>query len=259
VKHLQGQNRKYLSLAAVAVLMGAGIWLSRGLGTVHVWLYGLGMCGLTGIAAEGFLGRPAEAESRWNLDGLTPWLAALMLVASGLWLAQMVPADWLVQEALAAALVAVALLVSLKEAAAVEGRYSRYGRFAVNLIFFLLAFVLFALIYQTKLRAAVIATSAGLVALVAALELLRSGAERRLDGKAVALAGVAAVVLAESTWLLGYWPVGGLVGGALLLLGFYVLVGLLQCIRDGSLDRGAVLEYGAVGSIGFLAILIAIP
>jgi hypothetical protein len=53
--------------------------------------------------------------------------------------------------------------------------------------------------------------------------------------------------------------VGGLVGGALLLLGFYVLVGLLQCIRDGSLTRNTVLEYGVVGVVGFLAILVVVP
>ncbi len=95
--------------------------------------------------------------------------------------------------------------------------------------------------------------------MVASLELLRSGAERQLDKQVALLAGMTALLAAEVTWVLGYWPVGGLIGGALLLLGFYVLVGLLQCIRDNSLSRSTVLEYGAVGIVGFLAILIAVP
>lgn len=259
MKYLQGRNDKRLPLVAAAVLMGAGIWLSRGLGPVQVWLYGLGMLGLVGIAAEGFLRRPADGESGWDATALTPWLVASLLVGSALWSTQVLPGDWLVQISLAGAVVAVILIFSLGEAANPESRYGRYGRFTANLLIFLLVFLLFALIYQTKQRASITSPLAGLVALVASLELLRSDMERRLSRELLILAGTIALVIAETTWLLNYWPVGGMVGGALLLLCFYVLVGLLQCIRDGDLGRSTVLEYGAVGAIGFLAILVIVP
>ena len=58
------------------------------------------------------------------------------------------------------------------------------------------------------------------------------------------------IILAESTWVLNYWPGRSTVGGALLLLIFYVSIGLTQRSLEGRLTRSALLEYGAVGVLG---------
>lgn len=249
----------YLALVIAIGLMAGGMWFSRELGTVQQWLYGAGMLALFGMASESVLGRPLRGEPGSRRIVLGAWTAGIMFVASGLWLAGIVPADWLVQATVVMAVAAGAYLIASKGAAAPEGRYAQYGRFLSNLLLYLLAFVLFALIYQTKERALFTASAIGVVALVASLELLRPGGEPSPDRKVAILSAIAALLVGESAWVLGYWPVGGLVGGALLLLGFYVLVGLLQCLRDNSLGRSTVLEYGAVGIVGFLAILIAVP
>lgn len=224
-----------------------------------MWLYGAGMTGLFGIVAESCLGRRGKRKEERGGDSLSAWIAAPLFVSSGLWLEQLAPEGWLTTVAIVMALVAGAFLLALREAVSGDSSLAKFGRFVANLLLFLLVFVLFALIYQTKERALFTATGTGLVALIASMELLRNGPERRVDWSVAILSGVAALLIAETTWVLGYWPVGGLVGGALLLLGYYVLVGLLQCIRDNSLGRSTVLEYGAVGIVGFLAILVAVP
>ncbi|HEX9016068.1 MAG TPA: hypothetical protein VF960_08735 [Chloroflexota bacterium] len=249
----------YLAFALLAVLMGGGMWLSRGLGVPQVWLYGVGMAVLVGMAAESCLGRVTHGKRRAGYQAFSAWTTAALLVGAALWLVQVTPADWQPQIEVAMSAAAALYLFALREASDPESRFAQYGRFASTLMIFFVVFLLFTLIYQTRQRALFTATSVGVVSLLACLELLRSGVDRKIDRQVMALSGIATLALSEAAWALGYWPMGGLVGGAMLLLGFYVLVGLLQCIRDGSLGRAAVIEYGAVGVVGLLAVLIAVP
>lgn len=249
----------YLAFVLVVALMGGGMWLSRGLAVPQVWLYGVGMAVLVGMAAESCLGRVIRGKRRAGYQAFSAWTTAALLVGAGLWLVQVAPADWLLPIEIAMSVAAAIYLFALREASDPESPLVQYGRFVSTLMIFFIVFLLFVLIYQTKQRALFTATSVGVVSLLACLELLRSGVDRRVDRRVMALSGIATLALSEAAWALGYWPIGGLVGGAMLLLGFYVLVGLLQCIRDGSLGRAAVLEYGAVGVVGLLAVLVAVP
>jgi len=148
------------------------------------------------------------------------------------------------------------LLLGQRSGLEVGGRRSRTGRFVANLLLYLVGFVLFALIYHTKERSLVTASATGLVALLAAAELLRPVKQRQaLRWRMAALAGL---VVAETTWALNYWPVSGLVGGAMLLLAFYVFTGLVAAIQEGTLERRMLLEYGAVSILGFAAIVWAV-
>lgn len=256
---LRGTGVERLAFAVAVGLMGGGLWLSRSLGGIQIWLFGAGLVGLVGIATESFLDRAGKGESGWGYHGFTAWVSAILLVTPGLWLVQLMP-ESLPQITAATTAAAGVLLLGLWEALRPAGRLSQYGRFISNLIFYLLIYVLFTLIYQTKLRGLITGSSVGGIALLGGLELLRAGPEsRRMDRKLGVLAALGGLIIAEATWVLGYWPVGGLVGGALLLLSFYVVVGLLQSIRDGSFGRNTLLEYGAVGVAGLLAILFAIP
>lgn len=254
-----GSKVERLVFALTVSLVGGGLWLSSGLGGVQTWLFGAGLVGLVGIVAESFLDQVNKGKSSWSYHGFTAWTSAILLVTPGLWLVQLMP-EALPQVALGMAATAGILLLSLGEALRPDRRFYQHGRFVSNLIFYLMIYVLFAMIYQTKLRGLITATSASGIALLGGLELLRSGPEgRRMNRKLAGLAALGGLIVGELAWVLGYWPVGGLVGGALLLLSFYVVVGLLQGIRDGSFGRSMLLEYGAVGVAGLLAILIAMP
>lgn len=241
-----------LAFALAVVLMAVGLWLSIGLGTPQIWLFGVGLIGLVGISAESYLDQPSTGETRDRYQAFTLWIAPGLLVVSGLWLMQIMPPDNQLLPAAGLAAVMGLLLVSLKASLSPGDRFHRQARFVANLILYLIVFALFALIYHTKERSLFTATSIGVVALLAALEVLRLGQGTPEPGWRLSL--LAALVVSETTWALNYWPVSGLVGGAMLLLTFYVFAGLILAIQEGGIERRLVTEYCSVGVAGLLVV-----
>lgn len=113
----------------------------------------------------------------------------------------------------------------------------------------LVAFLALAMIYINKVRSLLSATTVAIVAGLLFLQLTdgeRFPAERRF------IYGlVGAVVLGEVTWALNYWPLTGWTGGALLLVAFYLLAGLILAQVRGGLRAGRLAEYGLVSAIAF--------
>ncbi len=249
--------RRTAALALAVMLVAVGLWFSRDLGTLQAWLFGAGMVGLVGISAESFLEQPLETDRRNHGQLFGLWIAPSLLVVAGLWLIQAMPLESQVGVAGVMAGLMAVLLLGMKASVDPAGRFRRQGRFVANLILYLLLFLLFALIYQTRERSLITATSIGAIALLAALELLRSGQD--IHASAWRLAALVALVVAETTWALNYWPVSGLVGGAMLLLTFYVFMGLLMSLQEGGLDRSMLVEYGSVGIVGLATITWAMP
>jgi hypothetical protein len=56
------------------------------------------------------------------------------------------------------------------------------------------------------------------------------------------------------TWALNYWVLPGLTGGLLLLLIFYLLVGIAQQGLQGRLTRRVLLEFGIFGVVALVLI-----
>ncbi len=88
--------------------------------------------------------------------------------------------------------------------------------------------------------------------LFCALALLRYRPE--LIAKTWLFAAIIALSLGQITWALNYWRIGALTAGLLLLLIFYVLVGLAQQQLLGKLSRRALWEFGSVAVAALLII-----
>lgn len=249
--------RRWTAFVLAVGVMALGVWLSAGLGMPQLLLFGAGLMGLVGVCAETFLDHPGSPELRTHRQAFILWSAPGLLVAAGLWVAHLLPGEYLAAVAAAAAATTLVLLLSLGIGLRPDARRYRVGRFVANLILYLVVFLLYALIYHTKERSLFTATSIGLVTLVAALEILRPA--RGTQAAGLGLPVLAALIVAEVTWALNYWLVGGVVGGALLLLTFYVFSGLLLAIQEGGIDRRIVVEYGIVGTVGLAAIMWAMP
>jgi len=130
-----------------------------------------------------------------------------------------------------------------------------YGvaRLALNLLTYVVALAAFVLIYQSRARSLVTATATAAVSSLMALSLLQSaGQPMRRTALYAALTGL---VMGQSTWALNYWPIHALTGGVLLLLFFYVAVGLAQQHLQDSLTRRVLLEFLAVAAIGLWLLL----
>jgi hypothetical protein len=131
------------------------------------------------------------------------------------------------------------------------------ARLALNVLAYLMAFVLFVLIYQTRTRSLVTATLTLLVATLLALDLL-SVADVRV-GRVLPFAGIVGLIIGESTWALNYWQISGWVGGLLLLLIFYISINVAHQHLLERLSLSTLVEFTAVTVAVLLVVLIRGP
>ncbi len=122
------------------------------------------------------------------------------------------------------------------------------ARWGLNAAVYLAALIFFVSLYGSKLRSVMSATGVMTSSTLLALDLLRGaqGSSKRIWIYAV----LVGVLMGELTWALNYCSTGARTGGALLLLVFYCLTGLLQQYLWGRLSRHVVMEFGTVGVIG---------
>jgi hypothetical protein len=232
-----------------------GFWV----GALLVALIGVAI----GVAAE-YHARLHPAFSRVvERLGYTLWiLPALLVWAAGLALVLWRPDDLILARGLpllGALLVGLAVFAQDREVAISDdaAETAALPKQLLSLLTYLTAFGLFTLIYQIKERSLISATSTAFVSALLSLVLLRAaGAARQRTLLYGALIGMA---LGEVTWALNYWVVRELVGGAVLLLVFYVIVGLIEIVLRAQLTRRLLAEYLGVGIVGFLFILSTAP
>ena len=146
----------------------------------------------------------------------------------------------------------------------VTDRYFSLSNTILNIISHLCAFLLFATIYGLKIRSVISATAVGVVTLLLVFELLsRDAAWHRamklpVEGRRstiMLLSVVCGLLLAELTWGLNYWAaLTTLIGGAFLLVAFYVTYGLISHYVDHKLTRQTILEFSVVGLVGIAAV-----
>lgn len=120
-----------------------------------------------------------------------------------------------------------------------------------QLLGYALALIFFIIIYRTRSRSAISATTISLVSGLIALALLR---QSHKIGKTWLFAFIVGLSLGQITWALNYWRLNALTAGLLLLLIFYVLIGLAQQQLLGRLSRRALWEYGSIAVVALLVI-----
>lgn len=133
----------------------------------------------------------------------------------------------------------------------------RRSRLLLNILAYGAALVLFLLVYQTRTRSLLSGTLvAGTAALLAA-ELLRTTTPRA--DLVLSYAAIVGLILGQVTWALNYWLLPGLTGGLLLLLIFYLIVGLAQQGLQGQLTRRVLLEFLLFGALALILIAVVGP
>ncbi len=177
---------------------------------------------------------------------LAAWLSRLQDV--GLWTLGMIGAAILMP------------LVFSAEYAAVSPQLRRdtWLQWIYSVLIHLVGLILFSAVYDARLRG----LGGGPLLFIAGMllsarlfwALTNSTMQAALYGTVVGL------VSGQLLLILNYLPLSGLQGGLILLLGFYLLAGLLQrYLTSGRLERSLILEYGGVAILALLAILVVAP
>jgi intracellular septation protein A len=263
-----------LGLGSVLALNRGLIAAGGGALTPLLWLIALA---LVGIAIAGALWVGALAEPGGNLALLAPrlpWVKlSLDIIVPGLLAAGFVVFLQLFESGSLQAV--IVLLAGLSFAGVLwaqahsrdtTNRYFALAQSALNVIAHLTAFLLFSVIYGVKVRALYSATAVGVVCALLLYELLSRDAAwheamhlpvegRRATITLLSMAG--GLIAGELTWGLNYWAaLSTLVGGAFLLVVFYVIHGIASHYVNHTLTRQVFVEFGLVGALG-LAVIFA--
>jgi hypothetical protein len=197
---------------------------------------------------ETYSGRPIYIS--WVLPGIMAGLSAYLLTQITTW------SLWI--GGLLVASVSISLVVSA-EYTAISPQDPGYpmARLALNMLAYLLAFTLFAVIYHTHTRSLITATLMMLAAAVLGLDLL-SVAD--VQFRRVALfAGIVALIIGESTWALNYWQISAWAGGLLLLLVFYLVTNVAHQYLLERLSISDLVEFAIVAIIVLVIFLLRTP
>ncbi len=189
---------------------------------------------------------PPPSFTFWILPGLTALNAALLLERAPTW-----PLWW---AGLLLSGSAIALVVSA-EFATVDPDVLGYARsrLILNVVAYALAYISFAFIYHSRWRSLITAPAISAVGFVLAFELLHT-TEARFR-QALLYSMFTALILGESAWVLNYWRLSAQAGGMLLLLIFYIVVGVVQQIFLGRFSRRTLIEFAMVSGVAVLLIL----
>jgi hypothetical protein len=209
---------------------------------------------LAAVGTDGIV----RSHPRWRTD--TPlaatahlFLPAIAVIAAGLFLRDRLDGY---ERLLVLIPVAVALGLTFQmEYVSVDASHPRYplARVVLALATYLSAFAMFALLTPEGDEIAVVSIISGLVALLLAIELLRE--DSLVSGAGLATCLALGISIAELRWALHYVPLDDLVGGALLLIGFYVGSGFSHHLLERDLSWSKAIEYGLVAAVGAAAVL----
>ncbi len=183
------------------------------------------------------------------------WILPAILTGVSTYLLALAPTLFVWMMGLLLVSVIIGLTVAA-EYATVSPNASSYptARLALNVLAYLLAFVLFALIYQTRTRSLVTATMTLFTATLLALDLL-SVADVPL-GRVLPFAGIVGLLIGESTWALNYWQLRAWSAGLLLLLIFYVTVNIAHQHLLEQLNGSILMEFAFVTVVVLLILLL---
>jgi hypothetical protein len=193
-------------------------------------------------------GRPTYVS--WILPGLLAGLLAYLLARAPTW------PLWV------GGLILVGVGISLAVSAeytAVSPNAPGYpvARLGLNVLAYLLAFTLFAIIYNTRSRSLVTATLTLFTGTLLALDLL-SVADVQFR-RVLLFAAIVGLITGESTWALNYWQISAWAGGLFLLLIFYTAVNVAHQHLLERLSGSILAEFAVVAVIVLTIILLRAP
>lgn len=203
-------------------------------------------------------GAPSELVALWPLPALTVGLAAWLLqrtTSSVLWAGGIGITGLLLYALFRLEYICLTdrRYLSVRQAMERPKTGNLWAEWSLQAIAYLLALIYFVLIYQGRLRTLLSAPAMLTVGGLLALRLLHGlTADRRKEGVSALAIGL---ILGESTWALNYWPNRGIVGSVLLLLIFYVIIGLARRSLEDRLTKSVMVEYAVVATLGLAFLL----
>ena len=134
----------------------------------------------------------------------------------------------------------------------------RRARFMLDALAYSSALLLFLFVYQTRTRSLLSGTLIAMTAVLLTVEILRSTTPQPLTVLTYGL--IVGLILGQVTWALNYWStLNDLTGGLLLLLIFYLLVGIAQQGLQNRLTGRVLYEFAIFAIVAVILIAVVGP
>lgn len=241
-------------VATVATLITAGLGLSLVIQPPFVWVFVVVLIVTACFGTDQVLrGHPRLSTPEAGLTVLV--IPALLTLGAALFLRLPTLARGLPVAIglLVAGLILVTALYAEYQTYDQSGRHYREARNVLNLIAYVIAFVLYSAIFAPKYRSILSATAVLVATALICAELFRGAGNARSHSLWV---GVVAFAMSQVTWALNYWVLGALAGGAILLLVFYTLTGVIRSYLNGTLAPRVLSEHLIVAGTGLAAVVV---
>jgi hypothetical protein len=268
--------RDRISVATWLVLVGLGASLLLQLPTIELSFWALGSpisIPFTGTVLSALFLAAVAAAGAESVITVHPWWVGRRRARGRTWsfwalpMAVTILSVLLLPLAPSPVIQVLALVISaLLLSSAYFGLYAtvergrpgfRRARFMLDALAYGSALLLFLFVYQTRTRSLLSGTLVALIAMLLAAEILRTTTGR--SSTALTYGGIVGLILGQVTWALNYWVLPSLTGGLLLLLIFYLLVGLAQQGLQGRLTQRVLLEFAVFGVIALVLIAVVGP
>lgn len=238
----------------LGIVAGAGLAAYLGMRPTQPWILYL-TAGLAALGTDGLV----RGHTRWHDDGILAsfvylFLPAITVIAAGLFIDEAVDGYARPVAALVGGLLIA--VVAFGEYHTADFQSKLYGpmRLVLAVATYLAAFAVYTVVFTRDLDLPVAALAVGVVTLALSMELLR---ESRLLGPSSLLVGVAiGVSIAELRLALYFFPLDGLLAGALLIIGFYLATGLVHHLLDHDLEWSTTAEYMLVAGVSTAAVVV---
>jgi hypothetical protein len=182
------------------------------------------------------------------------FLPALAVLGAGLFIDHAI--DSYARQGLAVAAGVTVGVAAYGEYQTVDPSSRAYGPFRVfmALATYLVAFAFFTVIYSRDFDVPFAGAFVAAVSWLLSMELLR---ESRIIGMGSLLVSVAiGLTVGEFRLVLYFYPLDGLLAGALLLIGFYLATGIVHHLLDRDLDVPTAAEYVVVCATAVAAVVV---
>ncbi len=244
-------DRIHFSAAALAL----GLTAFLAIEPTQNWLLLL-LCGLAGLAADAVVRtHPRARFHRLDDTALFLFVPVLFTLGAGLFLEEVASGHWTL---LAGTLSAIPYWAILRaEYDCVDRRASGYqaARLILNIATYVIAFLLFATVYDFDLAVATAAFAAGVISILLGIEVLR---EEAMDTvRTVTYAVAVGVLMAQAAWATDFLPLNGGAAAVFLLLAFYLTTGLMHNYLGSRLDLRTGAEFAAVALAGLVIVILA--
>jgi hypothetical protein len=210
---------------------------------------------LTAVGVDGLMRTNPAVRLRGIRDtAFFVFVPVLFTLGAGVFFRYTVEGFWALPAAIVSAVALGAIVHAEYRSAEAAGEQLLTLRLILNLAAYLSAFAHYTALYNQRLPLLVASLLVGAVSMLISLDVLR---ELELEPRLLVIySATLGFIMLEARWALNFISLTGWLGGVFILIVFYVASQVLHTYLSGRMERRAVLEYGVVGTIGVLLVVL---